>query len=63
MAEIFVLAEHRQGKLRDITGEMLGAGEKIAAAQGASLTAVLLGKGVETLVGELAKTASKVLVA
>src|SRR4030042_1892261 len=62
MAEIFVLAEHRQGKLRDITGEMLGAGEKIAAAQGASLTAVLLGKGVETLAGELATTASKVLV-
>jgi electron transfer flavoprotein alpha subunit len=62
MAEIFVLAEHRQGKLRDITGEMLGLGEKIAAAQGASLTAVLLGKGVETLAGELATAASKVLV-
>jgi electron transfer flavoprotein alpha subunit len=62
MAEIFVLAEHRQGKLRDITGEMLGAGEKIAAAQGASLTVVLLGKGIEALAEELVKTASKVLV-
>jgi len=62
MAEIFVLAEHRQGELRDITGEMLGAAEKIAIAQGASLTAVLLGKGVETLAGDLAATASKVLV-
>ena len=62
MTEIFVLAEHRQGKLRDITGEMLGAGEKIATAQGASLTAVLLGKGVETLAGELAKTGAKILV-
>ena len=62
MAEIFVLAEHRQGKLRDITGEMLGAGERIAATQGASLTAVLLGKGVETIAGELATVASKVLV-
>jgi len=62
MAEIFVLAEHRQGELRDITGEMLGAAEKIAIAQGASLTAVLLGKGVEPLAGDLAATASKVLV-
>jgi electron transfer flavoprotein alpha subunit len=62
MAEIFVLAEHRQGKLRDITGEMLGAGERIAAAQGASLTAVLLGKDVKTMAEELATTASKVLV-
>jgi electron transfer flavoprotein alpha subunit len=62
MAEIFVLAEHREGKLRDITGEMLGAGEKIATVQGASLTAVLLGKGVESLAGELATVASNVLV-
>jgi len=62
MAEIFVLVEHRQGKVRDITGEMLGAGEKIAAAQGASLTAVLLGKSVKTIAEELATRASKVLV-
>ena len=49
MGDIFVLVEHRQGKIRDITYEMLGVGEKIAAEQGASLTAVLLGHGVKAL--------------
>ncbi len=34
MGDIFVLVEHRQGKIRDITYEMLGVGEKIAAEQG-----------------------------
>ena len=62
MAEIFVLVEHRQGKVRDITGEMLGAGEKIAASQGGSVTAVLLGKGVKTMAEELTLKASKVVV-
>ena len=28
MGEIFVLVEHRQGKIRDITYEMLGAGRE-----------------------------------
>jgi electron transfer flavoprotein alpha subunit len=62
MGEIFVLVEHRQGKVRDITYEMLGAGEKIASEQGASLVALLLGHGVKEAAGELALRASKVLV-
>ncbi len=62
MGDIFVLVEHRQGKIRDITYEMLGAGEKIAAEQGASLTAVLLGHGVKAVAEELASRASRVLV-
>ncbi len=62
MSEIFVLVEHRQGKIRDITYEMLGLGEKIATQQGASLTAVLLGKGVNDFAEELTTRASKVLV-
>jgi electron transfer flavoprotein alpha subunit len=41
---------------------MLGAGEKLAAQQGTSLTAVLLGKGVKNFADELATRASKVLV-
>jgi electron transfer flavoprotein alpha subunit len=61
MREVFVLVEHRQGKIRDITQEMLGAGEKLAAQQGTSLTAVLLGKGVKNFADELATRASKVL--
>jgi electron transfer flavoprotein alpha subunit len=62
MAEIFVLAEHRQGKIRDITFEMLEAGENIASQQGASSTAVLLGHNVKNFAEELASRASKVLV-
>jgi electron transfer flavoprotein alpha subunit len=62
MGEIFVLVEHRQGKIRDITYEMLGAGEKIAAQRNDSLTAVLLGKDVKHFAEDLALRASKVLV-
>jgi electron transfer flavoprotein alpha subunit len=62
MAEIFVLVEHRQGKIRDITHEMLAAGEKIASQQGASSTAVLLGHNVKNYAEDLATRASKVLV-
>jgi len=62
MAEIFVLVEHRQGKIRDITYEMLGAAEKLASEQGSSSTALLLGHHVKTFADELAARASKVLV-
>src|SRR5512139_3350480 len=62
MAEIFVLVEHRQGKIRDITFEMLEAGEKPSSQQGASSTAVLLGHDVKNFAEELATMASKVLV-
>jgi electron transfer flavoprotein alpha subunit len=62
MGEIFVLVEHRQGKIRDITYEMLGAGGKLASRQGVSSTAVLLGHHVKNFAEELATRASKVLV-
>jgi len=62
MGDIFVLVEHRQGKIRDVTYEMLGAGEKIAAEQGVPLVAVLLGCGVKGMAEELASRTSKVLV-
>jgi len=62
MGDIFVLAEHRQGKIRDITYEMLGLGEKIATPQGAALTAILLGNGVNSFAEDLATRAPKVLV-
>ncbi len=62
MGDIFVLVEHRQGKIRDITYEMLGIGEKIAQERGISSIAVLLGHGVKDLTEELALRASKVLV-
>ena len=62
MGEIFVLVEHRQGKIRDITYEMLQAGETLASQQGASSTAVLLGHNVKNFAEELAAKALKVLV-
>jgi electron transfer flavoprotein alpha subunit len=62
MSEVFVLVEHRQGKIRDITYEMLAAGEKLASQQGISSTAVLLGHHVKHFAEELASRGSKVLV-
>src|SRR4030042_1285415 len=62
MGEVFVVVEHRQGKIRDITYEMLAAGEKLASQQRVSSTAVLLGYNVKNFVEELASRASKVLV-
>jgi electron transfer flavoprotein alpha subunit len=62
MNDIFILAEHRQGKIRDITYEMLGIGESMANQREASLTAILLGHGVKDFAEDLALRASKVLV-
>jgi len=62
MGDIFVLVEHRQGKIRDITYELLGAGSRIAKDRGVSLTALLLGHGVRTLAEEIAVRAPRVLV-
>ncbi len=62
MSEIFVLVEHRQGKIRDVTYEMLQAGETLASQQEASSTAVLLGHDVKNFADELVLRTSKVLV-
>ncbi len=62
MGEILVLAEHRQGELRDVTFEMLGKGQELAAAMGVSLATVLLGHNVDGFATELAKHANRVLV-
>jgi len=61
MAEIFVLAEHRQGQLRDITFEMLTKAREIAEKTNAGLTAVLLGKNVREHAKVLAEYSNKVL--
>ena len=62
MGEIFVLVEHRQAVVRDITSEMLGAARQLAAQQGTSFTAVLLGHGVKILAETLAAQVPRVLV-
>jgi electron transfer flavoprotein alpha subunit len=58
MHEILVLAEHRQGELRDINFEML----TLAAGLTEKVTAVLLGSGMDDFAGKLAGFADKVIV-
>jgi len=61
MGEILVLAEHRRGELRDVTFEMLGKGQELAAAMDVPLAAVLLGHNVDGFAEKLAKYAHRVL--
>ncbi len=52
MTELFVLTEHRQGEIRDVTFEMLTKGRELAEKTNTDLTAILLGHDV----GHHAKT-------
>ena len=61
MTEIFVLAEHRQGQIRDITFEMLTKGKELAGNTSSDLTAVLLGKEIRRQAEILSKYAKRVL--
>jgi len=61
MSDIYVLAEHRMGEIRDITFEMLGKGWELAENTGGKLVAVLLGYGVEDYAETLSSYADKVL--
>ena len=62
MTELFVLAEHRRGELRDVTFEMLTKGRELSARADVDLTAVLLGHNVKEFAKRLADHAKKVLV-
>ena len=62
MGDVFVLAEHRKGEIRDITFEMLSKGWELAEQAGGTLTAVLLGHSVDEYASKLAEYAKKVLV-
>ncbi|MCK5625390.1 electron transfer flavoprotein subunit alpha/FixB family protein [Candidatus Bathyarchaeota archaeon] len=61
MKEIFVLAEHRQGQIRDITFEMLTKGVELAETTNTCLTAILLGKDVKKHAETLSTYAENVL--
>lgn len=54
---IYVLAEHRQGKLREITLEMLTKGKEL----GKDLTAILLGYNVSNMADKLKDKANQVI--
>ncbi len=61
MKEILVLAEHREGELRDVTFEMLGKARSLGEAAGAPVSALLLGAGVGSMADELKAHADEVL--
>lgn len=62
MKDVFVLAEHRRGELRDISFEMLSKGRMLAEKIDADLTAVILGHDIDSFAEELADLVRKVLV-
>lgn len=61
MAEIFVLAEHRQGQMRDITYEILMKAMEISTKINAEVTAIVLGKDVKEKAKSIADYANKIL--
>ncbi len=61
MKDIFVLAEHRQGKMQDVTYELITKGAKLASKIGGNLTAVLLGSSVEPFIEELKNWTNRIL--
>jgi electron transfer flavoprotein alpha subunit len=61
MKRIFVLAEHRQQKLRDTTWDALSAGLAAAEKLGAELIGLVLGANVDAMAEQLAKECPKVL--
>jgi len=61
MKELFVLAEHRQGELRDVTFEMLTKGRELSQKINADLTAILLGHNLKEFAKRLADHAKRVL--
>ncbi|NLA04912.1 MAG: electron transfer flavoprotein subunit alpha/FixB family protein [Firmicutes bacterium] len=62
MGNVLVLAEHRQGELRDISIEMLALAPSVAEALGGEVTVLLLGSGVDEMAGKIAGHGVKVLV-
>ncbi|NIO05373.1 MAG: electron transfer flavoprotein subunit alpha/FixB family protein [Proteobacteria bacterium] len=61
MEDIFVLAEHRQGELRDVTFEMLMKGKALSEGTGKNLVAVLLGHNVGPMADQLKGRTHKVI--
>jgi electron transfer flavoprotein alpha subunit len=62
MNEIFVVVEHRQGLIRDITFEMLNLARKLGREKAGRTTAVFLGSESGHLVPQLSSRADRVLV-
>ena len=61
MAKIFVLAEHRQGAMRDVTSEMLTKANELAQKTNAETVAVVLGKNAKELAKPLTEYAKTII--
>jgi electron transfer flavoprotein alpha subunit len=61
MSRIFVIVEHRQGKLREITLEMLGKANELCRQGSHELTAVLLSGGDDDFMDDLLTRAERVV--
>ena len=51
--DVWIVAEHKEGKLKKVSLELLGIGKKLAEKTGGSLSALLVGHQIEALVEEL----------
>jgi len=61
MDDIFVLVEHRQGEIRDITFEMLTKGKTLSEQTGRSMAAILLGNNVGGMAEQLKNRANRIV--
>jgi electron transfer flavoprotein alpha subunit len=62
MKDIFIIAEHRQERLQDITWEAIAGGREVAGKTGGSLNAILLGFNVDEMARELSERCDRVFV-
>lgn len=62
MGEIFVVVEHRQGEVRDITFEMLYKAGRLCQESSHELTAILMGGKEEPFLDDIASKADRVMV-
>ena len=62
MSEIYILIEHRQNEIRDISFELLACGRKLAEEHNSTVTAVILGYNTEKIVEKIESQAHRILV-
>jgi len=62
MFEIYILIEHRQNEIRDISYELLACGRKLAEEHNSTVTAVILGYNTEKIVEKIESQAHKIMV-
>lgn len=51
--DVWIVAEHKEGNLKKVSWELLGIGKKLAEKTGGSVSALLLGHGIEGLASDL----------